>query len=83
MAKKRMLICKINGILRAILAHYLAKYQVHLIGKFHQIIHSLQFLVDNILKCGFYGQKTTKTATSQNFKMSIFDGCCHLKKLLL
>ena len=57
------------GILRAILAHNLAKYQYNsirpsLFDKYYKIANALQFSTLNILKRGFYGQKITKMAIS-------------------
>ena len=64
MAKKRMPKYGIIGILSAILAHNLVKYQYFSMKLssfdklYYQITYSLPFSVQYHVKCGFYAQET-------------------------
>ena len=69
--KQRMPIYGIIGILRAILAHNLVKYQY--------FTYSVQVSALNVLKCGFHDQKTTKLHLSQ---FAIFRKCLLQKRLI-
>ena len=75
MAKKRMPIYGIIGFFRQYFVHKSAKCQYFLmkpslLEMWYQITFFLQFLGQNILKCGFHAQKTPKNGQKWPYLIS-------------